>query len=105
MNWLDIAITIIFAVFLIIGLFRGFVRQVFSILAIGGGLIIATMFYDLIGNLLTANKFVINTSIANILGFVLVLVISYIIIFLIAVLLIIVLLIDTIFFCKYKKYI
>lgn len=83
MNWLDITITIVFTVFLIIGLLRGFVRQVFAILAIGGGLIIATMFYDLIGSLLLLNKLVINNSIANILGFVLALIISYLIIFLI----------------------
>lgn len=83
MNWLDITISIVITVFMIIGLLRGLVRQVFAILSIGGGLIIATMFYDVIGAILIANKFVINTSIANIIGFVLALIISYLIIFII----------------------
>lgn len=83
MNWLDNTITIVFTVFVIIGMLRGFVRQVFAILAIGGGIMIATMFFDLIGSLLILNKIVINNSIANILGFVLTLIVSYLIIFLI----------------------
>jgi len=83
MNWLDITITTVFTVFLIVGLLRGFVRQVFAILAIGGGIIIATMFYDLIGAMLISNKLIINNSIANILGFVIALITSYLIIFLI----------------------
>ena len=83
MNWLDITITTVFTIFMIIGLLRGLVRQVFAILAIGGGIIIATMFYDLIGSLLISYKIVINNSIANILGFVITLIISYLIIFLI----------------------
>jgi len=36
-NWLDITVLVVLAVFFITGLLRGFVRQVFSILAIGGG--------------------------------------------------------------------
>ena len=83
MNWLDITITTVFTIFLIIGLLRGLVRQVFAILAIGGGIIIATMFYDLVGSLLISSEIVINNSIANILGFVFTLIISYLIIFLI----------------------
>ena len=83
MNWLDITIAIMISVFLIIGLLRGLVRQVFSIISIGGGLIIATMFYDLVGAFFTAKKLVINTSIAYILGFILVLIVSYLIIYII----------------------
>ncbi|NIV42414.1 MAG: CvpA family protein, partial [Candidatus Dadabacteria bacterium] len=52
MNWLDITVIIILAAFFITGLFRGLVRQVFSILAIGGGLAVAFMFFDILGFIL-----------------------------------------------------
>lgn len=80
MNWLDITVIAIFAVFAITGLFRGFVRQVFSILAIGGGLIVATMFFDLAGFMLVQKGFILNSAIANVIGFILVLLFTYLII-------------------------
>ena len=79
-NWLDITVLIILALFFITGLFRGLVRQVFSILAIGGGLAIATMFFDLVGLLLVEKGFIQNNSIANVIGFILILIFAYIII-------------------------
>ncbi len=79
-NWLDITVLVILAVFFIIGLLRGFVRQVFSILAIGGGLIVSVMFFDLLGSLLVEKQFIQNNSIANVIGFILILIFTYIII-------------------------
>jgi membrane protein required for colicin V production len=79
-NWLDITVLVVLAVFFITGLLRGFVRQVFSILAIGGGLIVAVMFFDLLGSLLVEKQFIQNNSIANVIGFILILIFTYIII-------------------------
>jgi len=79
-NWLDIAVLIILAVFFIAGFFRGFVRQVFSILAIGGGIAVAMMFFDLLGILLVEKHLIQNNSIANVISFILILIFTYIII-------------------------
>ena len=79
-NWLDITVLVILAVYFITGLLRGFVRQVFSILAIGGGLIVAVMFFDLLGSLLVEKQFIQNNSIANVIGFIIILIFTYIII-------------------------
>ncbi|NIP37989.1 MAG: CvpA family protein [Candidatus Dadabacteria bacterium] len=80
MNWLDITVLIIFTAFFITGLFRGLVRQVFSILAIGGGLTVAMMFFDLLGFVLVEKHYIQNISIANVIGFILILISTYIII-------------------------
>ncbi|NIT13840.1 MAG: hypothetical protein GTN99_06270 [Candidatus Dadabacteria bacterium] len=79
-NWLDITVLIIIIVFMIIGLFRGFVRQVFSILAIAGGIIVAMMFFDLMGGVLVQKQYLQNHSVANVIGFILIMLVSYIII-------------------------
>jgi membrane protein required for colicin V production len=79
-NWLDITVLVILTVFFITGLLRGFVRQVFSILAIGGGIIVAMMFFDLLGFFLVEKQFIQNSSVANVIGFILILILTYIII-------------------------
>jgi len=83
MNWLDIGISIILCVFFITGLLRGFVRQVFSIFAIGGGIFIAAMFFDLLGNIIIENKLILNASVANIIGFISILLVVYLVIHLV----------------------
>lgn len=80
MNWLDITVIAILLVFFVTGLLRGLVRQVFSVLAIGGGITVATMFFDLAGFMLVQKGYIVNISVANVIGFILVLLISYIII-------------------------
>ncbi len=80
MNWLDITILIICIFFVLVGFTRGLIRQVFSIAALAGGIIIGLIFYDIVGELLLKDNLVQNESIANIGGFIIVTFVSYAII-------------------------
>lgn len=70
MNWLDIAILITLSVFTVFGFIRGFIREVFSIAAILGGLIAGVMFYGLLGGLFIKYNLVGNRPIASVGGFI-----------------------------------
>jgi len=80
MNWIDITVYIIFAVFIFIGLTRGFVKQVFSVAALVGGIIVGLIFYDVVAEIFIRDNLVNNQSIANVGAFLIVGFLSYLLI-------------------------
>ncbi len=80
MNWLDIAIIAIIIIFVLTGLSKGLVSQVFSIAALVGGLIAGFIFYDILGTVFIQEGVVANESIANIGGFILTAFVAYVVI-------------------------
>lgn len=80
MNWLDITIVAITALFTLVGFSRGLVSQIFSIAALAGGLIVAFIFYDVLGAVFIKERLVENESIANVGGFIILAFVSYVII-------------------------
>ena len=80
MNWLDITILIIIFLFALIGISRGLVSQVFSIVALAGGIIMGVIFYDVVGAFFIKESLVENKSIANVGGFIILAFITYVII-------------------------
>lgn len=80
MNWVDIVILCMCSVLVLLGIKRGLIDQIFSAAAIVGGILCALIFYDIAGELLIKNNLLENRSIANIAGFVAILVFSYIVI-------------------------
>ena len=80
MNWLDITIIIILTIFTLIGIYRGLIRQLFSMAALIGGIIAGFILYDIAGGLFLAIGIVDNESIANVGGFIITAFIAYLII-------------------------
>jgi len=80
MNWIDITVYIIIIFFVLIGTTRGLVRQVFSISALVGGIIIGLIFYDVFAAMFIKDSLVKNESIANVSAFLIVSFISYLLI-------------------------
>lgn len=80
MNWLDITIISIIALFALVGISRGLVSQIFSIAALVGGIIMGFIFYDLAGAAFIREGLVENESIANVGGFIILAFVAYVII-------------------------
>ena len=80
MNWIDITVYIIIIFFVLMGMTRGLVRQVFSISALIGGVIIGLIFYDVFAAMFIKDSLVKNESIANVSAFLIVSFISYLLI-------------------------
>ncbi|MEQ9619326.1 MAG: CvpA family protein [Deltaproteobacteria bacterium] len=80
MNWLDITILIIIFLFTLLGISRGLVSQVFSLVALAGGIIMGFIFYDVLGAFFIEESLVENKSIANVGGFIILAFITYVII-------------------------
>ncbi len=80
MNWIDLTVYIIIIFFVLIGTTRGLVRQVFSISALVGGVIIGLIFYDVFATMFIKDNLVNNQSIANVSAFLIVSFISYLLI-------------------------
>ncbi len=80
MNWLDITIAAIIALFTLVGFSRGLVSQVFSIAALLGGLVIGFIFYDVLGDVFIRERLVENESVANVGGFIVLALAAYVII-------------------------
>ena len=80
MNWIDIAVYIIIGFFVVIGMTRGLVKQIFSIAALIGGVIIGLIFYDVFAMIFIEDNLVNNESIANVGAFLIVGFVSYILI-------------------------
>lgn len=80
MNWIDLTVYIIIIFFVLIGTTRGLVRQVFSISALVGGIIIGLIFYDVFAAMFIKDSLVKNESIANVSAFLIVSFISYLLI-------------------------
>ena len=80
MNWLDITIVAIIALFTLVGFSRGLVSQIFSIAALLGGLIIGFIFYDVLGDVFIRERLVENKSVADVGGFIVLAFAAYVII-------------------------
>ncbi len=68
MNWLDVVLLIILGLTVVIGLLKGFVKQVIGIAAVVVGLILAALYYWGIAEVL--KTFIRNELVADFLGFV-----------------------------------
>ena len=80
MNWLDFVIIIVLGVFTLIGIYRGLIKQVFSIAALIGGIVVGFILYDIAGGLFLDIGLVDNESIANVGGFIITAFLAYLII-------------------------
>jgi membrane protein required for colicin V production len=70
MNWLDIVLLVLLAVTVVIGLIKGFLRQIVGIAAVVAGLVLAGVYYR--GAAGALKTFIRNELVANFLGFVLI---------------------------------
>ena len=73
MNWLDYVILAIIVVTAIIGIFKGFVRQVIGLAAVIAGLVLAVVYYQQTAGVFM--RFVKNQLVSNFLGFLLIFVV------------------------------
>jgi membrane protein required for colicin V production len=73
MNWLDIVLVVILAVTAIIGVFKGFAKQVIGLAAVVAGLVLASLYYDQTAGLF--ETFIKNRLLSDFLGFLLLFVI------------------------------
>ena len=80
MHWLDIAILAVLTVSALVGISRGLISQVFSMLALAVGLAAGILFYDVLAEALRARGIVQNESMSNVIAFVLLVVVFYILI-------------------------
>jgi len=80
MHWLDIAILAVLTVSALVGISRGLINQVFSMLALAVGLAAGLLFYDVLAEALRARGVVENESMANVIAFVLLVVVFYVLI-------------------------
>ncbi|MCA9810376.1 MAG: CvpA family protein [Candidatus Dadabacteria bacterium] len=78
MHWLDITLLAIITVFAAVGIWRGFISQVFSVLALVVGLAAGIMFYGRLGQALMERGVVENEPMANVIAFVALVVVFYI---------------------------
>jgi membrane protein required for colicin V production len=67
MNWLDLTLLAIIVVTAVIGIFKGFIKQVIGLAAVVAGLILAVVYYEQTGAALMG--FVKNRLVSNFLGF------------------------------------
>ncbi|HNY42534.1 MAG TPA: CvpA family protein [Bryobacteraceae bacterium] len=70
MNWLDITIIALLAVFVVEGVTKGFVRQIVGVVALLLGILLSVWFYGTAGSFLL--PYVSKPAIANLLGFLMV---------------------------------
>jgi membrane protein required for colicin V production len=80
MNWLDITIAAVIALFTLVGFSRGLVSHIFSIAALLGGLIIGFIFYDVLGDVFIKERLVENKFVADVGGFIVLALAAYVII-------------------------
>ena len=69
-NWLDIILALAVLSAIIVGLVKGFVREIIGLIVIIAGIIIAARFFGPVARF--AGKFISNTTTANFVGFLLV---------------------------------
>lgn len=71
LNWLDLVLIVIFLVTLVLGIIKGLVRQVIGIAAAVGGIILGSLYYPGIADIL--QKIIRNRLVCNFLGFMIIL--------------------------------
>jgi membrane protein required for colicin V production len=69
MNWLDFVLLAIMVVTAIVGIFKGFVKQVIGLVAVVAGLVLASFYYERAARIF--ESFVHNRLLSNFLGFLL----------------------------------
>ena len=84
MNILDIILICILSLFFLIGLWRGLIKQLFSFIAIAGGIIVGFIFYNVAAQQILEYGFTDDKSVAAVSGFILIAVLYYILVQIIA---------------------
>jgi membrane protein required for colicin V production len=69
MNWIDIIIVVYLVISVVGGAFQGLIRSVFSVMGIIIGVVLASNFYQQLGGVL---GFIPNTTVANVVAFVII---------------------------------
>jgi len=85
MNWLDVVILIVISIFALLGLKRGLIKEIISIIAIVGGIVAGVLFYPYLGEVLIKTSFIKSKSIASISGFLLIMFFIFVLINLIGI--------------------
>ncbi len=80
MNWIDASVVLLLLIFTLAGVYRGFVRQVFSLSAVIGGVAAGFIFYDIVGKEFIARGLVSNEAVANVGGFIILSFVAYVVI-------------------------
>ncbi len=80
MNWLDIVILVLIALFAFLGLRHGLIKEIISILAIVGAILAGVIFYVSIRDILIKSTFIKNEAIASISGFLLIMICTFVLI-------------------------
>ena len=80
MNSLDISILLVISFFIVYSLFRGLVREVFSLLSLVLGLVLGARFYQWAGG--RVSRWVDNETMANLIGFLVIFILAVIVIIL-----------------------
>lgn len=80
MNWADILILIFLLFFFLLGVFRGLIKQVFSLAAVAVGIVSGVLFYDSVGRMLIEKNVIESGSSALLAGFIIVAAVVFIII-------------------------
>jgi len=73
MNWLDFILLAIVLVTAVVGIFKGFVKQVIGLVAVIAGLVLAVIYYEPVAGVFTG--LVKNRLVSNFLGFLLIFVV------------------------------
>jgi len=73
MNWLDIVLLTIMILTAIVGIFKGFVKQVIGLIAVVAGLVLASLYYEAAAGVFAT--FIKNGLLGNFLGFLLIFVV------------------------------
>jgi membrane protein required for colicin V production len=74
MNWLDIIIIVILAIQVITGFVQGFIKALAGLLGLIVGIVLAGRFYENVASLL---GFISNTDVANVVAFILILIVVW----------------------------
>ncbi len=69
MNWLDILLVTIMVLTAIVGIFKGFVKQIIGLVAVLAGLVLASFYYERTAGIF--ETFIHNRLLSNFLGFLL----------------------------------
>ncbi len=80
MNWLDIVIILVISIFALVGLKRGLIKEIVSIIAIIGAILAGVILYAPLGDLLIKHTSIKSEAIASISSFLIVLFFTYLLI-------------------------
>ncbi|NIP30129.1 MAG: hypothetical protein GTO02_08240, partial [Candidatus Dadabacteria bacterium] len=84
MNILDLILLSILLVLFIIGLLRGLIKQLFSIIALVGAIVLGILFYNVASIYLLKYNIIADKSVATVVGFISIALVYYILIQIIA---------------------